>query len=359
MQYQDEYRDKVATKKCLAELQRLVTREHSIMEVCGGQTHSLVRFGLLDMLPKEITMIHGPGCPVCVTPIFVIDQAIELVVEKGVTLFTFGDMMRVPGSSKSLLEVKAAGGKVKTIYSPLEAVLYAEKHPEEEIVFLAIGFETTMPPNALAAKMAKKKKLHNFSLLVSHVLVPPAVEAIMSDPETCVDGLLAAGHVCSITGTSEYGPLTEKVKIPVVITGFEPLDLLQGILMTVRQLENGESKLENQYSRIVKPEGNPSAMEVAYSVFEPTDMEWRGLGIIPKSGMKLKKEYEAYDARLKFSLSVTIVETETECIAGEILKGVKKPNQCPAFGIRCVPENPLGAPMVSNEGACSAYYQHS
>ncbi|MCF6312180.1 MAG: hydrogenase formation protein HypD [Verrucomicrobiales bacterium] len=359
MKYQNEYRGKEEVRKILDELQRIVTREHSIMEICGGQTHTLVGYGLLDMLPKKITMIHGPGCPVCVTPISILDNAVELALEHDVTLFSFGDMLRIPGTSKSLLEARAEGGKVKAVYSPLEAVTYAEKNPNEEVVFLSIGFETTMPANAYAVDLAKKRGLENFSILVSHVLVPPAVEAVMSDPLTKVDALLAAGHVCTITGLSEYGPLVEKVKIPIVVTGFEPLDLLQGILMAVKQLEAGEIKLENQYGRVVKAEGNPAAMEVTRRVFEITDMEWRGLGVIPRSGLQLRPEYADFDASLRFSLDTCKIESESECIAADILKGIKKPPECPAFGTRCVPENPLGAPMVSNEGACSAYYQHA
>ena len=358
MKYQEEYRQKDSVQKMLAEIHRTVTRPWSIMEICGGQTHGLVSFGLLDMLPEKITMIHGPGCPVCVTPVYVIDQAIDLTLKNNATLFSFGDMMRVPGTSKSLLEAKAAGGRIRAAYSPLDAVKYAEKNPEEEVVFLAIGFETTMPPNALSVKMAKQMGLKNFSLLVSHVLVPPAVEAIMSDPETRVNGLLAAGHVCAVTGMGEYGPLAEKVGIPIVVTGFEPLDLLHGIQMVAQQLEKGEAKLENQYGRVVKPEGNPNAMAVSLEIFEAADMEWRGLGVIPKSGMRIRKEYRDYDARFKFQLPCSGLELKSECIAGEILKGVKKPNQCPAFGTRCKPESPLGAPMVSNEGACSAYFNH-
>lgn len=359
MKYQSEYRGKEEVQKILAELHRIVTGNHSIMEICGGQTHTLVGYGLLDMLPPEITMIHGPGCPVCVTPIAILDNAIELALDHGVTLFSFGDMLRIPGTSKSLLEARAEGGKIKAVYSPIEAVGYAAKHPDEQVVFLSIGFETTMPANAYAVDLAKKRGLKNFSILVSHVLVPPAVEAVMSDPLTQVDALLAAGHVCTITGLGEYGPLVEKLHIPIVVTGFEPLDLLQGILMAVQQLEKGEALLQNQYGRVVKAEGNPAAMEVAQRVFQVGDMEWRGFGIIPDSGLQLRPEYAEFDAAKRFSLDSCQVETESECIAAEILKGIKKPPQCPAFGTRCVPENPLGAPMVSNEGACSAYYQHA
>lgn len=326
------------------------------MEVCGGQTHSLVKHGILEMLPKEITMVHGPGCPVCVTPVSLIDKAIYLAQEKGVILCSYGDMIRVPGSEKSLLEAKAEGADIRILYSPLEAVKVAKNNPDREVVFFAVGFETTAPANALSVIMAEREGLSNYSILASHVLVPPAVEAVMGDKESHIQAFLAAGHVCTIMGTHEYDPLSERFDIPMVVTGFEPVDLLQGILMAVRQLEQGEAKVENQYARIVEREGNPIAQETIFKVFQITDRLWRGMDVIPKSGYEVREEYAAYDANKKFSVDIPEAPENEECIAGQIMKGIKKPHDCPAFGTTCSPQNPLGAPMVSSEGACAAYY---
>jgi hydrogenase expression/formation protein HypD len=356
MKYLSEYRDPEMVGKYLKEIRQTVTRPWKIMEICGGQTHSLVKNGLLSLLPKEITMVHGPGCPVCVTPINLIDKAVYLALKKQVILCSFGDMLRVPGSEKSLLQAKAEGADVRIVYSPLEAVKLAKKYPHREVVFFAVGFETTAPANALAVLHAEREKLSNFSILASQVLVPPAMEAVLSDEEASIQGFLAAGHVCTIMGTSEYQPIVDQFKIPVVVTGFEPVDLLQGILMTVKQLEAGEYKLENQYARMVKPEGNPSARQVLAQVFEVIDREWRGIGTIPRSGYRLREQFVSYDAQRKYEINFTEAPESAECIAGQILKGLKKPHDCAQFGRKCTPTNPLGAPMVSSEGACAAYY---
>lgn len=359
MKYISEYRDPELAKAYLDEIKKTVTRKWSIMEVCGGQTHSLVKNGILELLPEEINMIHGPGCPVCVTPLNLIDKAIYLALEKGVILCSFGDMLRVPGSQKSLLEAKAQGGDIRILYSPLDAVDIAENNPDKEVVFFAVGFETTAPANALSVIHAKRRGITNYSILSSHVLVPPAIEAVMEDDESQVDGFLAAGHVCTIMGNLEYYPLVEKFNVPIVVTGFEPVDILQGILMVLKQLESGKAEVENQYSRIVKEEGNPAAQDVIYEVFEITDRLWRGMEVIPMSGYKVKEKYSAYDATLKFDVNIPEAEENQECIAGEIMKGIKKPMDCPNFGLACKPESPLGAPMVSSEGACAAYYHFS
>ncbi len=356
MKFLTEYRDPVLAKKVLQEIKATVTKPWKIMEVCGGQTHSLVKNGILSVLPEEITMIHGPGCPVCVTPLNLIDKAIYLAEEKQVILCSFGDMLRVPGSQKSLLEAKATGADVRILYSPLEAVNIAKENPEKEVVFFAVGFETTAPSNALSVIHAKKLGITNYSILTSHVLVPPAIKALMEDPESQIDGLLAAGHVCSIMGYWEYIPLAKKYTIPIVVTGFEPLDILQGILMTVKQLEEGRAEVENQYTRMVKEEGNAAAQEIINTVFEIGDQMWRGIGTIPESGYKLNEEFEAYDADKKFNIEIEIVPENEKCIAGAVMKGIKKPFECSEFGKACTPQNPLGAPMVSSEGACAAYY---
>lgn len=359
MKYMSEYRDPELVEKCLEALQKTVTRRWTIMEVCGGQTHSLVKNGLLNLMPPEINMVHGPGCPVCVTPQHLIDKAVWLAEEKGVILCSFGDMLRVPGSERSLLESKASGADVRILYSPLEAVKIAQENPDRQVVFFAVGFETTAPANALSVLHAHRAGVKNYSILASHVLVPPAIEAVMNDENSVIEGFLAAGHVCTIMGISEYYPLVERYKVPVVITGFEPVDLLQGILMTVQQLEKGEHRLENQYTRVVPPEGNPEAQKVIHQVFETTDREWRGIGVIPMSGYAVRPEFAAYDATLKFEMPETKAEESTECIAGQVLKGQKKPHECPQFGKKCTPQFPLGAPMVSSEGACAAYYHFS
>jgi hydrogenase expression/formation protein HypD len=359
MKYLSEYRDPEVALRYLEEIKKTVTRPWIIMEVCGGQTHSLVKNGILNMLPKEINMVHGPGCPVCVTPTSLIDKAIYLAEEKNVILCSFGDMLRVPGSGKSLLESKAGGADIRILYSPLEAVKIAEQNPEREVVFFAVGFETTAPANALSVLHAERMGVENYSILASHVLVPPAIRAVMGDPESRIEAFLAAGHVCTIMGMSEYYPLVEEYDIPMVVTGFEPIDLLQGILMTVKQLEAGEAKLENQYTRMVKPEGNKNAMDIIYQVFEVTDRTWRGMTNIPESGYQVKPAYVAYDATKKFSVDIAEAPENPDCISGAIMKGLAKPNDCPNFGTKCTPERPLGAPMVSSEGACAAYYHFS
>ncbi len=356
MKYLKEYRDPEMVDMYLKEIHSLVTRPWSIMEVCGGQTHGLVKNGILNLLPPEINMVHGPGCPVCVTPMHLIDKAVHLALEKGVMLCSYGDMIRVPGSGMSLLEAKAQGAEVRILYSPLECLKLAQENPDREVVFFAVGFETTAPANALAVVQAKILGLKNFSILTSHVLVPPAMEAVLNDDTARIDGFLAAGHVCAIMGTGEYGPLVEKYQVPIVVTGFEPVDLLQGILMTVRQLERGEARLENQYSRVVKPEGNPQAIEIIQKVFDVADREWRGIGNIPGSGYELKPDYQDFDARIKFHVDIPKASEHPDCIAGLVLKGIKKPHECPQFGKGCSPSSPFGAPMVSSEGACAAYY---
>ncbi|GHT27519.1 hydrogenase formation protein HypD [Bacteroidia bacterium] len=359
MKYLTEYRDASVVNQYLNELHKINTKPWTIMEICGGQTHSLVKNGIIGLLPKNITMVHGPGCPVCVTPLHLIDKAVYLAEERNVILCSYGDMLRVPGSKKSLLEAKANGADVRILYSPLEAVTLAKQNPEKEVVFFAVGFETTAPANALSVLHAKRERIKNYSVLTSHVLVPPAIEALVNDENNVVQGFLAAGHVCTIMGIGEYSPLVEKNKLPIVITGFEPVDLLQGILMLIKQLEKGEYKLENQYSRVVKPEGNTEAIKVIQQVFKVCNREWRGIGEIPMSGYEIRKELQGYDANVKFDIQIDKVNESAECIAGEILRGIKKPNQCPQFGKKCTPINPIGAPMVSSEGACAAYYHFS
>jgi hydrogenase expression/formation protein HypD len=356
MKYLEEYRDPELVHQYLDEIKKVVSQPWTIMEVCGGQTHSLVKNGILNMLPDEVQMVHGPGCPVCVTPLNLIDKAVYLAEEKDVILCSFGDMLRVPGSKKSLLEIKAEGADVRILYSPLEAVKLASENPDREVVFFAVGFETTAPANALSVVHAHAGQVNNYSILASHVLVPPAIEAVMNDDESHIQGFLAAGHVCTIMGTREYDPIVEKFQIPIVVTGFEPVDLLQGILMTVRQLERGEARLENQYSRVVPREGNPGAIQTIKKVFQTGDREWRGIGTIPMSGLELRPEFEQYDADKKFRVNIEKAEESKECIAGQVLKGIKKPHECPQFGKKCKPSSPLGAPMVSSEGACAAYY---
>ena len=358
MKYLSEYRNFEATKKMLEEIHKITTQVWNIMEICGGQTHSLVKNGILELLPENIRMIHGPGCPVCVTPLNLIDKAIELL-EQGVIVCSFGDMIRVPGSKKSLLEAKALGGDLRILYSPIEAVSIAKENPDKEVVFFAVGFETTAPANALSVLHAEKEGISNYSILASHVLVPPAMEAILDDELCSIDAFLAAGHVCAIMGIQEYYPLVEKYKIPIIVTGFEPLDLVQGIYMAVKQLEDGKHKLENQYSRVVKEHGNKAAIDVIQKVFEIGNREWRGIGEIPNSGYVIKDAYRKYDAEAKFNISYIKVPENADCIAGEILRGIKKPNQCDQFGKTCKPASPLGAPMVSSEGACAAYYHFS
>lgn len=359
MKYLHEYRDPELVRQYADEIRRIVTRPWNIMEVCGGQTHSLVKNGLLEMLPAGVTMIHGPGCPVCVTPVSLIDKAIYLAEEKNVILCSFGDMLRVPGSKKSLLEAKAGGADVRMLYSPMDALKLAEDNPGREVVFFAVGFETTAPANALSVITAKIKGITNYTILCSHVLVPPIIEEVMNDELSDVHAFLAAGHVCTVMGIHEYYPLVEKYQIPIVVTGFEPVDLMQGILMTLRQLEAGEARVENQYARIVREEGNPKAQDAIYEVFEVTDRLWRGMEVIPMSGYKVKESYREYDADWKFGIDIEEAPENPECIAGDIMKGIKKPFECPNFGAKCTPMQPLGAPMVSSEGACAAYYHYS
>lgn len=356
MKHLSEYRDPVLVERYLQQIKRTATRPWTLMEICGGQTHSLVKNGILGMLPSFINMVHGPGCPVCVTPISVVDEAIYLAEQSNVILCSFGDMLRVPGSKKNLLQVKAEGGDVRILYSPLEAVEIAKNNPAKEIVFFAVGFETTAPANALSVVHAQALNVKNFSILASHVLVPPAIEALLSDENNTIDAFLAAGHVCTIMGTSEYEPIAAKYKIPIVVTGFEPVDLLQGILMAVQQLERGQYFVANQYARAVHREGNSKAKEAIASVFTTTDKSWRGIGSIKNSGFELKNEFSNYNARLKFTIPIMQETENTNCISGDIMKGLKKPVQCPCFGTSCKPEHPVGAPMVSSEGACAAYY---
>ncbi|MEX2115555.1 MAG: hydrogenase formation protein HypD, partial [Bacteroidota bacterium] len=323
------------------------------------QTHTIVKYGLEELLPASMNLIHGPGCPVCVTPIGIIDQAHILAGRQNVILTAFGDMLRVPGSAKDLLSVKAEGGDVRIVYSPLDAVRLAEREKTKHIVFFAIGFETTAPTTALAILEAERLKLENFSVLCSHVLVPPAIQAILSSPSNTVQGLLAAGHVCTITGFNDYVPLADRYHIPIVVTGFEPVDILQGILMTVEQLESGRCEVENQYSRTVQQCGNLKALGLMKTVFESCDRVWRGMGTIPASGLGIRKSFARFDAAVRFTLSASPGDESSPCLAGEILRGMRKPHQCPSFAADCTPEHPLGAPMVSSEGACAAYYLFS
>lgn len=356
MKFIDEYRDSEIARKYITALNEKVKGEWSIMEVCGGQTHSIVKYGIDEVIPKSINLIHGPGCPVCVTPIEKIDKAIGIASNKNVIFCSFGDMLRVPGSDTDLLKVKARGFDVRIVYSPVDAVSIAKNNPDKQVVFFAVGFETTAPPNAQAVFLAYKQGVRNFSVLVSHVLVPPAISAILDSAKNRVQAFLAAGHVCTVMGFREYESIAKKYKVPIVVTGFEPVDILQGIYMCVSQLEEGRSEVENQYTRVVSREGNIKAQEVMYEVFEPENRKWRGIGEIKQSGLKLKDKYREFDAEYKFGLAGYSVEESTECISGLILQGLKKPTDCPVFGAECTPENPLGATMVSSEGACSAYY---
>jgi hydrogenase expression/formation protein HypD len=359
MKYLDEYRDAGLTRKLLDDLQRTITRGWILMEVCGGQTHSIIRSGLDQMLPPGITLIHGPGCPVCVTPLEQVDKAIALAARPDIIFTSYGDMLRVPGSSRDLFAVKASGGDVRIVYSPLDALKIARDHPSKTVVFFAIGFETTAPANAMAILQAKNQRLSNFAVLVSHVTVPAAISALMDSPDVQVDGFLAAGHVCTVMGYWEYEPLVEKYKIPIIVTGFEPVDLLHGILMCVRQLEEGTYAVGNAYGRSVNRVGNQSAQAVIAQVFETTDRAWRGIGVIPRSGYRLRPEFAAFDAELRFP-EVQAIETKESplCISGLVLQGRKKPGDCLAFGRECTPQSPLGATMVSSEGACAAYFRY-
>ncbi len=359
MRYVDEYRDPTLVQSEVHHLKEIVRRSVTVMEICGGQTNSIMKYGLQDLIPKEIELVHGPGCPVCVTPLELIDRAVHLALLPEVIFCSFGDMLRVPGSQSDLFNAKAQGGDVRTVYSPLEAAQLAEAHPEKEVIFFAIGFETTAPANAMALFYALRKGLKNFSLLVSHFLVPPAMEAILSSPKNRIEGFLAAGHVCTVMGYEEYLPIAERYKVPIVVTGFEPVDLLQGLIMLVKQLNEGRYEVENQYVRSVRREGNHSAMEIMDKLFERSDRIWRGIGSLPMSGLRLKREYQQFDAEEKFSLSHIQANEDPDCISGLIMQGEKKPFDCTHFGKRCNPENPIGAPMVSTEGVCSAYFRYS
>jgi hydrogenase expression/formation protein HypD len=358
MKFIDEYRREEDARRFVEAIARTATRPHTLMEVCGGQTHTLIRTGIDRMLPDEVSVVHGPGCPVCVTPLALIDRAIAIARRPEVILTSFGDMLRVPGSETDLLAVKAQGADVRMVYSPLDAVELARAEPDRQVVFFAVGFETTAPANAMAVWQAERIGVANFSILCSHVLVPPAIRAILDAPGNRVEGFLAAGHVCAVMGVGEYVPIAEQYRVPIVVTGFEPLDLLQGIHMTVEALEEGRFGVNNQYSRVVRPEGNAKAREMIEQVFEVCDREWRGIGTIPGSGYRLREGYAAHDAERRFGVGDIVAHEPEECIAGEILQGWKKPADCPAFGERCTPERPLGAPMVSTEGACSAYYRY-
>ncbi|MFG3104408.1 hydrogenase formation protein HypD [Streptomyces sp. NPDC048182] len=356
MKYIDEFQDPALAARLLDDIRATVTRPWALMEVCGGQTHSIIRHGLDQLLPEEIELIHGPGCPVCVTPLEVIDKALEIASRPGVIFCSFGDMLRVPGTDRDLFQVRSEGGDVRVVYSPLDALRIARENPDREVVFFGIGFETTAPPNAMTVHQAAKHSIRNFSLLVSHVLVPPAIEAIMQSPRCRVQGFLAAGHVCSVMGTGQYPELAERFGVPIVVTGFEPLDILEGVRRTVRQLERGEHRVENAYQRAVAAEGNPAARRMLQDVFEVTDRAWRGIGVIPGSGWRLSERYREYDAEHRFQVGSIATREPEACRSGEVLQGLLKPHECEAFGTTCTPRSPLGATMVSSEGACAAYY---
>ncbi|MBI4782221.1 MAG: hydrogenase formation protein HypD [Oscillatoriophycideae cyanobacterium NC_groundwater_1537_Pr4_S-0.65um_50_18] len=358
MKFVNEYRDADAVQHYARAIAQITTRPWTIMEICGGQTHTIVKFGLDQLLPPAITLIHGPGCPVCVTPVEVIDQAIAIASLPNVILCSFGDMLRVPGSETDLLTVKAIGGDIRIVYSPLDVLRIAQAHPTQSVVFFAVGFETTAPATAMLVHQAQQQGRMNVSLLVAHVLVPPAIEAILSSPHNQVQGFLAAGHVCTVMGYSDYLPIAQKYQVPIIVTGFEPLDILQGIYLCIQQLEAGRSQVENQYTRSVRPSGSAEAQRLIHDVFAIAPREWRGMGTIPDSGLILRDAYAAFDATQRFNMPIHHAVESAECISGWILQGVKKPYDCDAFGTRCTPEHPLGAPMVSSEGACAAYYRY-
>lgn len=358
MKWVDEYRDHSLVKKLSAEIQNTVTRPWTLMEICGGQTHSILKYGLEDFLPESLNLIHGPGCPVCVTPLKKIDQALEIATHPNTILLTFGDMMRVPGTKTDFQSLKAEGKNISYVYSPLDAVKIAKQNPEKQVVFFGIGFETTAPANAMSIKLASQMGLTNYSVLSSQVSVPPAIEFLMSQPECKIQSFLAAGHVCLIMGYWEYEPLSQQFNIPIVVTGFEPVDILEGILLSVRQLEKGEVKVENQYHRIVSREGNITAQSLITEIFEVTDTGWRGIGDIPKSGLKIREKYSLFDAERKFGVSEIQSKESYDCESGQVLQGLIQPTQCKAFGKKCTPEHPLGSPMVSSEGACAAYFHY-
>ena len=356
MKYLDEFSDPALARRLLDDIHQTVTRPWAMMEVCGGQTHSIIRHGLDQLLPDGVELIHGPGCPVCVTPLEMIDKALEIAARPGVIFCSFGDMLRVPGTDRDLFRVKSDGGDVRVVYSPMDALTIARENPDRQVVFFGIGFETTAPPNAMTVHEAHRLGIENFSLLVSHVRVPPAIEAIMTAPVCRVQAFLAAGHVCTVMGTDEYPPLAERFEVPIVVTGFEPLDILEGIRRTVHQLEEGRHELENAYPRAVQRAGNPTAIAMLEDVFEVVDRSWRGIGMIPLSGWRLAEKYRAYDAEHRFSVTRIDTQESTVCRSGEVLQGLIKPHECEAFGTLCTPRRPLGATMVSSEGACAAYY---
>jgi hydrogenase expression/formation protein HypD len=358
MKFLDEYRDRDAAQKLVLAVQRACTQRWVIMEVCGGQTHSIVKHGLHELLGDAIELVHGPGCPVCVTSLEMIDRAHAIASRPDVIFCTFGDMARVPGSRCDLLTLRAAGADVRIVYSPLDALSLAARNPDRKVVFFAIGFETTAPANAMAVWAAKRRGIANFSVLASHVLVPPAIAAILESAENRVQAFLGPGHVCTVVGTAEYAALVDRYRIPIVVAGFEPVDLLAGILAAVRQLEGRHAELDNQYARVVRPEGSPRARALLDEVFEVCDRKWRGIGIIPASGYRLRAEFRDWDAERLFDVGGVETEEATECISGQVLRGIKKPHDCPAFGSRCTPETPLGATMVSSEGACAAYHAY-
>lgn len=358
MRFIDEYRDAKAAERFARAIARLTTKPWTLMEVCGGQTHAIVKFGVDELLPQAVTLVHGPGCPVCVTPVELIDKAIEIASRPNVIFCSFGDMLRVPGTGKDLLTVKASGGDVRILYSPLDALKIAQENPAKQVVFFAVGFETTAPANAMAVYQAHHRGIKNFSLLVSHVLVPPAMEAILSSPNNRVQGFLAAGHVCTVMGTTEYEPMAKKYRVPIVVTGFEPLDILQGVYLCIKQLEEGRAEVENQYTRSVRREGNQPAQQLIREVFRIVPRKWRGVGLIPQSGLGLSEKYAEFDAEARFGVAEYAVEESSDCMSGLVLQGVMKPHECPAFGAGCTPEHPLGATMVSSEGACAAYYRY-
>ncbi|MFZ5624718.1 MAG: hydrogenase formation protein HypD [Gemmatimonadota bacterium] len=358
MKYVSEYRDRSLARALARQIRETATRRWVMMEVCGGQTHTIVKQGIDELLGGVVEMIHGPGCPVCVTPLEQIDKALALAARPDVIFTSFGDMLRVPGSECDLQQIRARGGKVRVVYSPLDALALAQANPDHQVVFFAVGFETTAPANAMAVWRARELGVSNFSVLVSHVTVPPAMEAILSATDNRVQAFLAAGHVCTVMGWREYEPIAQRYRVPIVVTGFEPLDILEGILMAVRQLEAGRHGVENQYVRAVRRDGTIPARELVSKVFEVTDRKWRGIGEIPRSGLALRPEFADFDAERRFALEDMAVEESPECQAGVVLRGQLKPYQCPAFGTRCTPEHPLGAPMVSSEGACAAYYSY-
>ncbi len=359
MKYQREYRDAALAQRYAHAIETIATFPCTIMEVCGGQTHAIIQYGVDQLLPSGVELIHGPGCPVCVTPAAIIDSALQLAAQPHITLCSFGDMLRVPGSRSDLLSVKASGGDVRVVYSPMDALTLAERHPDRQIVFFAVGFETTAPANAMTVFRAAAQGIRNFSLLVAHVLVPPAIVAIAATPERRIDAFLAAGHVCTIMGINEYQPIAERYQLPIVVTGFEPADILQGILMCVRQLASGQYRVENQYARAVRARGNPEARRLIRQVFEVVDQHWRGMGTLPASGLRLRDRYADFCAERKFALARPAEsDTSSQCISGQILTGRRRPDTCAAFGKDCTPNHPLGAPMVSSEGACAAYYRY-